>query len=178
MKLFAFFLALPLVAASLVIDCGSPADQYFSTGSAPYTAPGVLIGDATMRVSACSPNCPSGVSFSYKIPADDDIPYVVKLGFLEPTTSGTVRRFNVVFNDATTPTWTLSPPRLAPPFYRSTLVMAVDGFITIRFDSLARSAMVSSIEIIPLFQILGTPSTGGVLGCGIPLACKEVLEKQ
>ncbi len=57
-------------------------------------------------------------------------------------------------------------PGYLVPFSRSVVAMAADGFISIRFDSVFHSAthlpafrsgpVVSSIEVTPIFQILGT----------------------
>jgi hypothetical protein len=157
MKSLLLFLAVPLFGATLVIDSGDPTDQYVTGGNA-YTIPALPAGltDATLRF---------GASFSYQIPAADGIPYVVKLNFLEPSSAPPVRSFSVTINDQLMLTINAMRGYLVP-FPRSFGgVMAADGFITIRFDSVFRSAthlpafrsgpVVSSIEVTPVFQILG-----------------------
>ena len=157
MKLLAVLLTLPLFGASLVIDSGDPADQFFSGGNA-YTIPTPPAGstDATLRF---------GGTFSYQIPATDGIPYVVKLNFIEPSNAPPVRSFSVTINEQLVLTKSTMPGYLVP-FSRSLVAMAADGFINIRFDSVFRSAthlpafrsgpVISSIEVTPIFQILGT----------------------
>jgi hypothetical protein len=155
--LLSVLLTLPLFGATLIIDSGDPTDQYFSGGNA-YTIPAPAAGstDATLRF---------GGTFSYQIPAADGVPYVLKLNFIEPSNAPPVRSFSVTINEELVLTKSTMPGYLVP-FSRSLVAMAADGFITIRFDSVFRSAthlpafrsgpVVSSIEVTPIFQILGT----------------------
>jgi len=133
-----------LFGASLLIDCGSPQDQFF-TGGIAYTIAGPV--DTTLRFSSNATT-----PFSYKIPVAPDGPYIVKLNFLEPSNVPPARIFSVSINDQ------LSFPRLTTPGYlipfaRSAIVMSADGFINIRFDTIARSAVISSIEITPFSPV-------------------------
>ncbi len=149
--LLTLFLAAPLFGAS--IDAGSAADQFFSGGNA-YTIPLPPAGsDATLRF---------GASFSYQIPATDGIAYMVKLNFIEPSNAPPVRSFSVTINDQLMLTINAMRGYLIP-FPRSFGgVMAADGFITIRFESVFHSTVhlpafrsgpvVSSIEVTPTFQ--------------------------
>lgn len=155
MKFFTFLLSLPLLGASLVIDSGSSTDQLFSGGNA-YTIPAVGSTDATLRF---------GASFSYQIPATDGIPYLLKLNFIEPSSAPPVRSFSVTVNDQLI--WTISAMRgYLVPFPRSIGgVMAADGFINIRFNTVARPGtplpafrsgpVISSIELSDSIPIAG-----------------------
>lgn len=148
MKTFVLFLiSLPLLASSIFIDCGSSSDQYFNGGT-PYTVQPAA--DSTLRFSS--------LPFTYKIPVPADGPYTVKLNFLEPSSVPPARAFSVSINDQVTfPRLTM--PGYLVPFSRSALIFSADGFIAIRFDTLIRSAVVSSIEIAP-FQSAATPTAG------------------
>lgn len=149
MRSLIFLLAVPLFAASLVIDSGSASDQYFY-GGLTYTNPAA--SDTTVRFSQTVAGKPQ--QFGYKIPAANDVPYVVKFNFMEPS-PGVVRMFVVGINDLPV-TAPISMQGYLIPFSRSVIAFAADGFINIRFDTLVRSAVISSIEIAPLFQTLNS----------------------
>lgn len=138
--------------ASTLIDAGSATDQYF-TGGLSYTVQAPTGADGTGRMSSCSPNCTtSSPGFSYKIPVPDG-PYVVTLSFSEPASTPPARAFSVTINDQLVlPRLTM--PGLMVPFTRSLIVYSADGFITIRFDSIIRSAVISSITVTPLSDVL------------------------
>lgn len=138
-------LAARMFAASISIDAGSPNDKYFTGGSA-FTFAGT--GDTTLRISSCSPNCVTATPFTYKIPVDPDGPYIVTLRFIEPSNTGIARAFAVAVNDQ------VVMPRVTMPgfmqqFSRALLAWSSDGFITIRFDAITRSAVVQSIDVAP-----------------------------
>lgn len=142
MKFLTFLLSLPLLGASLVIDSGSATDQYFVGGTA---FPSGSTVDATLRFG----------TFQYKIPAVDGVPYVVKFSFYEPSPLQPARVFSITINDQ------LVYPRIAmgpgsAPFSRSVVVMSSEGMLNISFQTIIRSAVVSSIEITPVFQLFAT----------------------
>lgn len=141
MKWLAFLLSLPLLGASLVINSGSATDQYFVGGTA---FPSGAVDDTTLRFG----------TFQYKIPVADGVPYIIKFIFFEPSQVPPARAFSITINDQ------LVYPRIAmgpgsAPFSRSVVVMGSEGMLNISFQTIIRSAVVSSIEITPIFQILG-----------------------
>lgn len=159
MKLCIFLLALPLAAASFHLAGGSEGDFAGISGGAPFTiAAGPLAGQ-TLR---------SGQAFSYRIPALDDVPYVLTLQFAEPcgpgagcgsqVTGSGQRVFSVSVNDQ------LLLPRLdvyaaagvQKITSRTSVVFAADSAIVIGFAGIVRTAVVSSVTLIPLFEIYGT----------------------
>jgi hypothetical protein len=158
MKTLLLFLALPLYAATLLIDSGAPTEQDCSTvpaGSAPCFSGGFAYtvqpaDDTTLRYAWAPVGNPIP-SFSYSIPAADDVAYIVTLRFLEPSPSPPARVFSVTVNDQ------LIYPRLTMPGYlipfaRSFVAVASNGFLVIRFDTITRGAIVSRIEVTPLLQ--------------------------
>ena len=139
--LLSFLLSLPLFGASIIIDSGSPTDQYFS-GGLPYTVQPAA--DTTLRFSSSATT-----PFSYNIPVPQDGPYIVTLNFLEPSAVPPARAFSVTINDQLVYS-RLTMAGYLVPFSRSAIIFSSGGFINIRFDTLIRSAVVSSIQIDPL----------------------------
>ncbi len=158
------FCGLPLTAATQIIDCGSASDFNFLSG-APFTiaTPGSL-PDATLRY---------GGSFSYSIPVDN-IPYVLTFRFVEPCGPGAgcsavvngprQRVFSVTANSQVVlPDLDLYAVALTPPgttgalvpVSRSVVAMGSDKLLRIGFLASVRTAVVSAIEITPLFEVLG-----------------------
>jgi hypothetical protein len=149
--LFLLVCALPIAAVTIpqpiVIDCGSAQDQYFQGGLSYTVQPAA---DTTLRFSAPNPAGAGSLSlpFSYRIPVDLAGPYTLELNFMEPSAAPPARAFSVTVNDQ------LSFPRITmdpylSPFTRRALVYGVAGFVNIRFDTIVRSAVVSSIRLIP-----------------------------
>lgn len=140
LMLAGFLLCDILSAQSRVIDCGSPADAFYS-GGLPYTIPGPTLPDQTVRF---------GSSFSYHPPANGDV--TVKLTFFEPnqTTLG-ARIFSVSINDVTViqnvDLVAASGGGLVP-YIQTFPATARNGLIDIVFTTQVRSAVVSSIEIV------------------------------
>lgn len=143
--LLLYLFTFPLFAVTSIIDCGSPQDQFFSGGIAYTVQPAT---DTTLRFSSSA-----STPFSYLIPVDSSVPYVVKLNFLEPSNVAPARAFSVSINDQLVLPRVTMPGYLVP-FSRSFVVMGADGFLNIRFDTIIRSAVISSIEVTPLFQVL------------------------
>lgn len=148
--LLLLLLQFPLLAASLVIDCGSPSDQYFTGGLSDFTIsyPGAT-GDLTLRYG----------TFSYRIPAPPG-PSVVTLVFRETgtVTAANQRRFYVAFNEqpAVLVNYDLYAAAGLSTIRREFQVFSIDGFIHIFFTYSKKSAIVSSIELAPV-QSPGTP---------------------
>lgn len=140
MKFLLLFAALPLFGASLVIDAGSDSDTECPTGYKYTVNPAA---DTTL----CFGNP------VYRIPVDDSVPYVVKFNFLEPSSLPPARAFSVSINDvAVLPR--VTTPEYLHPFSRTVgNVFGADGFLVIRFTTINRSAVISSIEVTPLFQL-------------------------
>ena len=157
MKTLLLFLTLPLCAATLVIDAGSPTEQdcaAIPAGSAPCFSGGFTYTiqpaeDTTLRYAWAPAGTPP--PFSYSIPATDDVAYIVTLRFLEPSPLPPARVFSVTLNDQ------LIYPRLTLPpagvkFARSFVAVASNGFLNLRFDTITRGAIISAIEVTPLLQ--------------------------
>lgn len=138
--LLSLLLAIRAIAATITIDCGSATDQYF-TGGLPYTVQPA--DDTTLRFSS-SATAP----FWYRIPIDNGV-YAVTFSFLEPSAAPPARAFSITINDQ------LTYPRIMmqgflQKFSRTAVVAVGEGMLTIRFDTIIRSAVVSSIEVKPL----------------------------
>jgi hypothetical protein len=136
MKLLLFLLTLPLAAATVAIDSGAAADQYFTGGAAFTTS--TCPGDSTVRYGA----------FSYHIPVEPGA-YLVTLNLCE---TGTVsakgqRVFSVKLNGQTVLDRLdlFAVAGLAPKSFPFTA--GSSGFIDIDFSYSVKSAMVSSIQI-------------------------------
>ncbi len=153
-----------LFSAVQLIDCGGPGDTGFSAGTWPapggtiaYTIPVLPPGttDATLRYC---------VSCSYTIPTTEGQPYLVTLTFIEPTVQAAGQRvFSVSINDQ--------------PVLRDFDVFAAAGFLTqiqrsfvavpnnaqlvIAFSASVRNAVISSIQVSPLFVL--SVHTSGLL---------------
>lgn len=150
--LLLLLLQFPLLAASLVIDCGSPTDQYFTGGLSDFTIsyPGAT-GDLTLRYG----------TFSYRIPAPPG-PSIVTLVFRETgtVTAANQRRFYVAFNEqpAVLVNYDLYAVAGLSTIRREFQVFSIDGFIHIFFTYSRKSAIVSSIEVAPVqVPTPGTP---------------------
>ncbi len=150
------FLICGLSAQTTIIDSGSATDSNFTGGTA-FTMPNPPAGvtDATMRFTA------SGAStFSYDVPCHLDWPYSVKLYFLEPNQTAVGQRiFTVRINNQVVLDHLdlIAEGGLGKMLSRSVVVMgADDGQLHIRFETNKRSAVVSSIEFTPLFQLVNT----------------------
>lgn len=147
MKFLAFLLSFPLFGASLVIDSGSSADRHFIGGTA---FPSGDTTDTTLRFG----------TFQYRIPAVDGVPYIVRFNFFEPSPLPPTRVFSITINDQLVyPRITMGPGPLLPngtpvgppmPFSRSVIVMSSEGMLNISFQTIVRSAVVSSIEVSEL----------------------------
>jgi hypothetical protein len=152
-------------AAAAVIDCGSATDSNFTGGSAFTIAnPPAGLADTTLRY---------GQQFSYSIPVVDGQPYVVRFVFVEPCgacSAGNItgpgqRIFSVLVNDQPVlPNLDLWAVSAEPPgttsaalvsIVRSVTVMPASGVINITFIGIVRTAVVSEIDITPLFQVFG-----------------------
>lgn len=142
MKALLFLLlSLRLSAAPIIIDAGSDADQYCSTGGVKF-GPFRPDGDGTL--------CYTSFSVTYPITVPEDGPYIVSLAYEEPVSPTPTRAWSVTINDQ------LVYPRLTSPGFgqwpaiRSAIIWSSDGVIRVRFDSLVRSALISSITVTPL----------------------------
>lgn len=164
MRLAVFFLALPLLATTQVIDCGSATDSGFTDGL-PWQVAGAGLGDLTLRYAA---------AFSYRIAAAG--PQVLRLYFTEPTVSAAGQR---VFSVAVNGQPTFGPIDLARDVGLlgsesfAAVVVPLNGYLTLSFTASVRSAVVSSIEVTPLADLLpgiaGPPGAAGPPGPkGIP----------
>lgn len=148
MKLAALLISLPLFAAPIItIDCGTtPAEPYVSGGFA-YTVQPSPSGDTTLRFG-WAPAGQTVPPFSYAIPVPSDGAYQVDLNFLEPSSAPPARVFSVTINDQLVyPRLTM--PGYLVPFTRSAIVISSGGFINIRFDTIIRGAVISSIVVSP-----------------------------
>ncbi len=144
MKLLALLLlSSSLFAATLTIDCGSATDQYFTGGTA-YTIAGAA-GDATLRYG----------SFAYNIPATG--PQVVRLVFRETGTvsAANQRIFSVKFNEETViGSFDLFAGYGLNATERVFVRMPSDGIINISFSYSKKSALISEIDVTPLWDLL------------------------
>lgn len=146
--LFVAFQVFPQVNPNAtIIDAGSDGDRNFAGGTKYIIAPTPDVVDVTLRYGA----------FTYEFPAHNEWPYVLTLRFIEPTVQSPGQRvFSVRVNNQ------LVLDRLdlvaeagyLKPLSRSVLVMGADNRLVIKFEVQVRSAVISSIEITPLFQIL------------------------
>lgn len=139
MRLLLFLLCPPLFAAPFVLDAGSAADTECPAGYYYTVQPA---DDTTL----CFGNP------VYRIPVSDGVPYVIKFNFLEPSAAPPARVFSVSVNDIVVLPRVTMPGYLVP-FSRSTVAMAADGFLVVKFSTIVRSAVISSIEVTPLFQL-------------------------
>ncbi len=144
----ALFVAVLRLSAQTVIDSGSPTDSNVTGGGA-YSFLGPIIGttDLTMR---------SG-SFVYDIPCRNDWTYIVKFEFFEPVVIGPGQRvFNVRVNNQVVLDH-LDVFKEAggknKAIHRSVTAIGADEHLIIQFESITRTAIVSSISITPLFQL-------------------------
>jgi hypothetical protein len=155
--IFLLFLCFFLAAATptaVFIDSGSPAELNCSSipaGSAPCYTGGYAYtvqpaADTTLRYGWAPAGQPVP-PFSYTIPTGAPGAYQVDLNFLEPSPSPPARAFSVTINDQ------LVYPRLTlqylVPLTRSAIIATPDGVINLRFDTLTRGAVVSSIRVTP-----------------------------
>lgn len=154
MKLLALLLVsgAVLFGQSGTIDSGSPADMYFVGGSTSImTNPPAGITDLTTRYG----------DFSYNIPVAN-VPYVLTLNWIEQTVGGTNQRlFQVAVNDQVIfdKLDLLAICGWLKPCSRAIVVVPTSNVIHVVFTTEKRSAIVSSIDYVPLAQrmVSGTP---------------------
>lgn len=175
MRFAVFLLALPLIAASTVIDCGSASDSNFlawppSTAWTFSSLPPAALANPAFASMRYAP------TVTYRIPVTPFIPYILVLRFIEPSyqTMGQ-RRFSVSVNNQTVldsldlvaeaGAWLL-------PVLRSVVVVSAEGPLVITFTSSipGRNAVVSSIELISITdQLISNGGLGtGAGGVGPP----------
>ncbi len=172
-----------LLGASQTIDCGGPGDTGFSAGTWPapggtiaYTIPNppASVTDATLRYC---------VSCSYTIPTTEGQPYLVTLGFAEPTVQAAGQRvFSVSINDQ--PVLLNFDVFAAAGFLsqiqRSFVVVPNNGQLVIAFSASVRNAIISSITVSPLFVLSVHTSgllrldVGGSSIIGVPATPEEI----
>ena len=158
MILFLLIFTSLLQAQPVKVDAGSDTDVNYYGGDK-LVIP--VIGDNTVRWSA--------TGFYYEFGCWD-VPYVVKLTFIEPTVKAIGQRvFTVRINDQIVldrldlfasagfgqfKSWTFIPH-------------CSNDLLTIRFLTQVRNSILSSLEITPLFQIFGIHKPGGELSRGM-----------
>ena len=144
-------LALAAHAETVRIDAGGATDSnYAPSPGLTYTIPNppALVTDATMRY---------GPSFSYLIPAHNKWPYMVTMGFCEPSYKLVGERvFSVRVNNRVVVDrldLVAEGAGFLGCLTRAVVVLASDEAMRIRFDTdrVGRNALVSFIEITPLF---------------------------
>lgn len=145
MKTLAFLTAMPALA--VVIDCGSPTDSNFTGGAiANFTAP-PGVSDNTVRYG----------NFRYEFDAEN-VPYLITFRWIENTvTAKGARLFQVRINDQIVYDRMdlFAVSGYLKPFSRSVVAVGADQKLKIEFITQARNAIISGIEIVPLFQVLG-----------------------
>ncbi len=136
-----------LLSGTTVIDCGSATDSNFFGGSI-FSIP-TLPGDQTGRYDAAR------TGFTYTIPVVDTLPYILTLRFVEPSVRSVGQRIFSVFVNNQPVLMGLdlyAEAGFGHPTSRSFLVVGSAGMLVIRFVTSVRSALVSSIELTPLFE--------------------------
>lgn len=124
------------------------------SGGIPYSLPTSPTPDATLRFSSSVivNNVSVGQPFTYKIAAVDRVPYVIDLAFIEPSSLPPARKCNVFINDRLV--WpNLVMKGTLVPFTRTSQDFSVDGVISIRFETVTRSCVISSITVTPLLRL-------------------------
>lgn len=158
-----FLLASSLFAAVQSIDCGGPTDSGFSAGTWPapggtiaYTIPvnpPGTVTDVTLRYC---------VSCSYTIPTTEGQPYLVTLTFVEPTVQAAGQRvFSVWINDQPAlRDFDVYAAALAETgqgylaqIQRSFVMVPNNAQLVITFSASVRNAVISSIQVSPLFVL-------------------------
>lgn len=131
-----------------IIDSGSPSDSNFTGGATTdITVPAPGVTDLTSRYG----------TFRYDIPADN-VPYLITFRWIEKAvTAAGQRTFQVrinqqIFFDQ------LDLYKIAgflKPLSRTVIAVGSDNLLKIEFITQVRAATISSLEIVPLFQIYG-----------------------
>ncbi len=178
------FTAAACFGAAQTIDCGSATDTGFSSGTwpaaggtvaytIPVTPPGSVI-DTTLRYC---------VSCSYTIPTTEGQPYLVTLTFVEPTVQAAGQRvFSVTINDQPV---LINFDVFAAAGYltqiqRSFVVVPNNAQLVIVFAASVRNAVISSIQVSPLFVMSAHTSglirldAAGVSLIGVPATAEEI----
>lgn len=149
-----FLLLSTLSAETTRIDCGSPTDSNFSPAPGFTFAVPVAAGDQTGRYDALK------TGFAYSIPVVDGMPYIVTLRFLEPSVQAVGQRvFSVAINNqiVVDKIDLFMEAGFQKPLSSSFVAVGSSGALVIRFSTQIRSAVISAIEITPLFEYAPIP---------------------
>jgi Malectin domain len=159
MRFWAFLLALPLAAASTTIDCGSASDSGF-TGGIAYTITGSTLPDTTIRYSNAPP-------FSYRFVVTG--PTQVSLRFATVPQAAGATVFSVsINNQVVVDHIDLVSEGGITSIVERNVIVAPDGagVLKIVFTPIVRAAVIASIMLTPLQDLL--PTSGTTTG-GLPV---------
>lgn len=175
------FVATCCFGAAQSIDCGSATDTGFSAGTWP--APGGSIAYTIPNPPAATdPTLRYCVACSYTISATEGQPYLLTLNFIEPTVQAAGQRvFSVSVNDQ--PMLidfdVFAAAGFLTQIQRSFVVVPNNAQLVITFAASVRNAVISSIQVSPLFMLSAHTSGllrfdgGGVSLIGVPATQAE-----